>query len=478
MSYARASLLPPNSQNIETLKSLSKLLLEKYILLRKPDWNSYVGKFKKYLKSGVKIFSFGAYGNIDIDPWKELKECDVIKDEIEGLSNYTDVVNLIFNLDKKATSGINAEVPLFSEPSERAKTYYAIISLLQEIMRIAFPREYDEDITATKTELLRVKTERQSRFKRSLTVVDYDEKIDKLLRKIVLLGDLDVYSDAFYQKNHLFPQFTRLYGTSAYVTQADISQYTQWINTQRSKTYLRHETGAPRLREITKDQLPNVNIPYHMQPFFALIHLKKRYDLGLEDCANFAKIDPVIRPGQTFYAKFALDSKSFDAKNDPRNAAEINTEDETELLKLQMQEEDVGELEPIELRQVSIANQEDEILSDADTEELEEIDPNTIQVIEQQPTEAISNIPLPPSLPVQNSDIVDPARIPAAPTPPKVSQMGKFGKSSAKFDEVPQERLSLEDDATADFVHDESNEQEQPELPKKVAVNKVVRKKR
>jgi len=74
MSYARASLLPPNSQNIETLKSLSKLLLEKYILLRKPDWNSYVGKFKKYLKSGVKIFSFGAYGNIDIDPWKELKE--------------------------------------------------------------------------------------------------------------------------------------------------------------------------------------------------------------------------------------------------------------------------------------------------------------------------------------------------------------------------------------------------------------------
>lgn len=400
--------LPKVLNNFEALKALSKRILKLYIILRKKDWDSYKGQAKSYLKLAVAVASFGKYGSAELDTWRILNDCDEIKKEIEGASRYPDLVNLINKLNEKAIHAINEELPGISKPSLRAHTYYAIISLIQEMMKVQFPEEYAADVQETLARLEDEKHECQRRYDSGLSPEESYKNIDALLPKLVLLGVREIYHDAFGQNRNLFPHFKHIAGTS-YVSQSDVSLYAQWIKTQR-----RQETGSTGV--LTGYQLPNPNIPYHLQPNFALIYLKKEHEETLESCANLAIKDPIIRSDRTFYTQYVADPKTFTAKNDPADATEIMAE-----------EENTHESSPTT------------DLNDGIDHEAVEANGNTGDESLVRPAEGA----LPPADNKQESDIptTPPANVnvvplvPAAPPSPKASQLGKFATPPSPKDE-------------------------------------------
>jgi len=129
---------------------------------------------------------------------------------------------------------------------------------------------------------------------------------------------------------------------------------------------------------------------------------------------------------------------------------------------------------------VSLVSQNEELGTqpDADTEELETIDLDTIHVVDERTSAVVPEVSLPPSLAVQNNDIVTPAAVPPAPTPPKVSQIGKFSQSSQKSGDILSARQSLSEEEADDLLQDELIEPEQVEQPKVSSNRRAVRKKR
>lgn len=397
--------LPKVLNNFEALKSLSKRILKLYIILRKKDWDSYKGQVKSYLKLAAAVATFGKYGSAELDTWRILNDCDEIKKEIEGASRYPDLVSLINKLNEKAINAINEELPGISKPSLRAHTYYAIISLIQEMMKVQFPEEYAADVQETLSRLEDEKHECQRRFDSGLSVEESYKNIDTLLPKLVLLGVREVYHDAFSQNRNLFPHFKHLAGTT-YVSQSDVSLYAQWIKTQK-----RQETGSTGV--LTGYQLPNPNIPYHLQPNFALIYLKKEHEETLESCANLAIKDSVIRSDRTFYTQYAADPKTFTAKNEPADATEIMAEEEN-------------------------ANESSELHDNNDTSNIErdrDMDDTTPEIhTETSLPTADDNQESNVSPAPVNANLI-PLVIPVAPLSPKASQLGKFALLPSPKDE-------------------------------------------
>src|SRR3990167_2219885 len=259
--------LPHVLQNPDAIKALCKRILKLYIVRRKSDWESYTGQAKNIAKRAVAVFSLGKYGTSESDTWRIIDDCDEIKKEIEGSSKYSDLVNLITKLHEKAISAKSEEVPWVSKPSLRTDTFYAIISLVHEMMKLQFPREYVGDVSGKLAQLKLNKQERKERFNTSKSVDENYKNIDKLLTSLVLLGVREVFYDSFGQNRNLFPYFKRVSGTT-FITQSDVSTFAQIIKIQ-----MKQETGNN--HTLTGLQIPNINIPYQLQPNFHTLYLKK-----------------------------------------------------------------------------------------------------------------------------------------------------------------------------------------------------------
>jgi hypothetical protein len=273
------------------------------------------------------------------------------------------------------------------------------------MMKVQFPEDYTNDVRETLAHLEDEKRERQRRFDNGLSIEECEKNIDALLPRLVLLGVREVYHDAFGQNRNLFPHFKHLAGVT-YVSQTDVSLYAQWIKTQK-----RQEAGNT--GTLTGYQLPNPNVPYHLQPNFALIYLKKEHEETLEACANLAIKDPVIRSDRPFSIQYNADPKTFTAKDDPADATEIMAEEEN----------------ANESSQLHDNNDTTNVESDRDTDDTTpelHLDTSLPTADDKQKSNAPVSAPA-------NDNLIP--IIPAAPLLGKASQLGKFSPPPSPKDE-------------------------------------------
>jgi hypothetical protein len=415
MAQARAN-LPKVLQNTEALKSLCKRILKLYIVRRKKDWDSVSGQAKSYGKFVLSVVSLGKYGSAELDTWRILNDCDEIKKEIEGATKYNALFNLIMTLHNKAISAKSEEVPYLSSPSLRTDTYYAIIALVQEILKLEFSPQYETDVADTFARLDREKNECRERFNSGLSPDESYKNIDELLSKLILLGARSAYFDGFGQNRNLFPHFKHTGGT-AYVVQSDVNYYSQIIKVQ-----MKQETGNPGM--LVGFDVPNMNIPYQLQPGFPYIYLKKEHEENLESCANLALKDPSIRAGKSFYEQYAADPKIFTARNDPADATDIMADNETPPLSPDHSEDEGGKHA---LFQANITLAQELFAPNSHHASVDEEDSDDIILQDENEPAVVSPAPLLSVNNNNNSAEYNPAVVASPPPAPRVSVLGTFG---------------------------------------------------
>lgn len=295
------SYLPPVAHDPEIIKKLSIRILKLYIKKRKPYWESYIGRFVSWVKSW--------WSQDELDKPRIIKDCDELKLAIENIEDVTDVVDLINDLHKKAIAA-SKEKTLRKSPTLRADTYYAIIGLMQELMKIKFPVDYVKYVIELRTKLNAEIIKSQNQTKTSRTPTTSYAKIDEYLIQLVLLGDSEAYTDAFGKNCNLFPHLTN-------VDAAQVNLYAALIERQ-----IKMDTRN--IVNLEGHTRPNVNWKEQLQPSFVLIFLLKQFHQTLNVNALLASKDLDIVKGSSFSNKYATEPASFSMENEPTNIKEMS----------------------------------------------------------------------------------------------------------------------------------------------------------
>lgn len=316
--------LPDVLRNVNALKSLSKRILKLYIVKRKPDWDSYLGKTKGYLKMLAAAVSFGKMGSAELDTWRIVDQCDQIKREIDSANIYPDYFKLIEKLHADAIKAKSEEIYGLSNPSLRADTYYAILALMQEIIKLEFPQDYQADIDQTVARLNSAKLNKEKRFWGNLDIKQDDVTINDCLKRLVLLGNRKYYNEAFVNRN-IFKGFQPIDGKSSkYITEADANLYKGCILLQmRQDANCKHNN-------LTHFVAPNIHIPYQFQPHYALLYLKNVHNEGLRTCTSLALKDTSISTEKSFRTLYVEEPTTFAPTDSPADMNEILGENSEE----------------------------------------------------------------------------------------------------------------------------------------------------
>lgn len=313
MAQARAH-LPNNLQSVAALKALSKKILKHYVVKRLDHWLSVKGTASDYAKYGVYLASFGNYGSKKTSK-NIIDDCSRIKAELEKASKYSDYQNLIKTLVDYAIEAKNAKLPGISSDPLRVDTYFAIIDLIHEIMKIDFAHEYQADITTHRSGYAAAIEDYKVKYESGLELDQVIHEKDEHLRQLVLLGDRQMYSKAFDSHNPFPELFARLQGKASFVDANAIADFTGIIELQ-----LLNEQGWK--KEAVKEHMqglykPNANLPEQLQPDFAMLYCKNQMNKSLGYATMLAVEDDAEEFGKDFYTVYLANPEKFVAENKP-----------------------------------------------------------------------------------------------------------------------------------------------------------------
>lgn len=397
--------LPRELNSVAALKIVAVRLLKLYILLRKDEWTSTIGVVKNYGKNALSIISMGTIGSKKSDTLAILDDCDAIKREIESAKTYDDYYRIITILHEKAIEAKNEEIRFLSNPSLRTDTYYAIIALMQTIMKDYFKDQHDRDISQTRITYQKSTNDYNERFDNGHSISNSCETATDALIRLVLLGDREHYKHAFNPTQNLFPDL-RSRQQSYVVTPQLAEKYTRII-----ESHLSNEFNGQQLGGFDK---PNQNIPLYFQPHFPRIHLFINHKgAGLSSCLSQAlKLDKKTA-GKSFREQYIDDPETFLNEPIPPDAAELTKPDSDDELVVPSSPstDDLGAS-----GQIDEAGLPMQPVAEADAN-VEALSVSTPPVSEQSPSEeeaANNNVPLQPQ----------------APPSPRVSAIGAFAASS------------------------------------------------
>lgn len=399
--------LPRELNSVAALKIVAVRLLKLYILLRKDEWTSKIGVVKNYGKNALSIISMGTIGSKKSDPLAILDDCDAIKREIESAKTYDDYYRIITLLHEKAIEAKNEEIRFLSNPSLRTDTYYAIIALMQTIIKDYFNDEHDRDITQTRITYQKSTDDYNERFDNGNSVSNACKTAADALIRLVLLGDREYYKHAFSPIQNLFPDL-RSRQQSYVVTPQLAEKYTRII-----ESHLANEFNGQQLTGFDK---PNPNIPLYFQPHFPRIHLFINHKgAGLSSCLSQAlKLDKKTA-GKSFREQYIDDPETFLNEPIPPDAAELTKPDSDNELAFPSSPstDDIGAAGQIEepgLPMQPVAEPE----AEAEAETSHVSIPPSPQQSSIEDEDANNNVPLQPP----------------APPSPRVSAIGAFAASS------------------------------------------------
>lgn len=276
----------------ETYRAVHLRLLKLYTIQRKPHWDSYAGKAENMLKSGASMVR-GLFANNDDGATADGKVITTINDsimkELNSIDSYVRCIKLIRKLNDTAETAQNTS----NMSSLRTGVYFALIMSIQEFMKRQFPNEYAQDLQRSRQALAQANQLYKSEFRKGLSVKESLAEYDKQLISLVLLGDRDIYDEAFMPGKNLFPYLTHM-------SQEDISNF----NKKLIEQFTLEEKKTAKLSE---DELLNPNIPFQLQRFFTRVLLMKEFKID----SMISFVDSAMQDHGMVNGQISLSAKFF-----------------------------------------------------------------------------------------------------------------------------------------------------------------------
>lgn len=338
--------LPKILQNTDAKKAWCKKVLKHYVVKRLHFWGSAKGKMSKVGKYAATIMSFGKYGSLKSSE-EILKDCNAIKTDIEAASTFQDYFKLIQKLHTYAAEAKGEEIPAASGPSLRTDTYYAIIAMIHEILKTDFPVDYQNEINRIMVNLKIDKMSYKSHYPQGRSREEIYAAINEHLRHLVLLGHKAIYYKAFEFYRNLFPTlFVPLSGKFSFIEEKDARSFKVLIEVQ-----VEQEQGVK--SNLEDLQAPNQNIPYQLQPDFAMIFCHKELKKSLGFCTKIAIEEDILENGKSFHELYEFNREKFIADNLVEDRAPkedvqqgIDVDVQSEIAYLPVDGSDAGPLPP------------------------------------------------------------------------------------------------------------------------------------
>lgn len=412
--------LPKILQSTDAKKAWCKKILKHYVVKRLHLWGSAKGTMSKYGKYAATIISLGKYGSLKSSE-EILKDCNAIKTDIEAAATFQAYIKLIDKLHKFAVEAKDGEIPAASSPSLRTDTYYAIIAMIHEILKNDFPVDYQREIERILGNLEIDKKAYKNYYPQGRSREEIYEAVNGHLRQLVLLGYKPVYYKAFEFYRNLFPTlFVPKSGKFSFIEEKEARGFKVLIEVQ-----IEQEQGL----KIHLEDLhaPNQNIPYQLQPDFAMIFCHKELKKSLGFCTKIALEEDLVENGKSFHELYEFNREKFIADNlvedkapkeDVQQGADRDVP--SEIAYLPVDGEDAGHLP---LPAETTVEYDFEIEEDLSEDE-------AVTNLVSEGTDRVKPLPILPSEPV-------PAP-PPAPEPPqaRVSALGTFAQDRPEMSAV------------------------------------------
>lgn len=283
----------------ETYRAVNLRLLKLYTIHRKPHWESYTGKAENFIKSGATMVRSIFATNEDAvsaDGKSITTTNDSIMKELNNIGDsYVRCTKLIRKLNDIAESAQSNSNLM----SLRTHVYFGLIASIQEFMKRQFPNDYQQDLLRNRQALAQAEELYKSEFKKGLSVKESLAEIDNQLKSLVLLGDRDVFAEAFMPARNLFPFLTHM-------SQDEIGNFNKKLIEQFT---LEEKKTA----KLTEDELLNPNIPYQLQRFFTRVLLMKEFKID----SMISFVDSAMQDHGMVNGQISLSAKFFPPAANP-----------------------------------------------------------------------------------------------------------------------------------------------------------------
>lgn len=400
--------LPKILQNTDAKKAWCKKVLKHYVVKRLHFWSSPKGKASKVGKYAATILSFGKYGSLKSSE-EILKDCNAIKTDIEAASTFQAYINLIKKLHTHAVEAKDGEIPAASGPSLRTDTYYAIIAMIHEILKTDFPVDYQNEINRIMVNLKIDKLSYKNHYAQGRSREEIYESINDHLRQLVLLGYKPIYYKAFEFYRNLFPTlFVPISGKFSFIEEKEARSFKVLVEVQ-----IEQEQGVK--SNLEDLNAPNQNIPYQLQPDFAMIFCHKELKKSLGFCTKIALAEDILEKGKSFHELYEFNREKFIADNlvedkapkeDVHQGTDVDVQ--SEIAYLPVDGGDAVSLPPPAETTVDYDIEVEDAASDADDSEgisAEQPNSDHVKPLPVLPTEAVSPPPAPEFHPARVSAI-------------------------------------------------------------------------
>lgn len=275
------AILPQNLNSRIAFNALMIKLLKMYIIIAHcpefdPDNNS---KDNGILTSAVNWFvttAKDASAKLGFGESSEaiLNLCAELKRDIESAESFEAYYDLCMKLFKEAISAASK-----SKTPRRVPLFFAIIGLIQQVMKLYYPQEYLNKLNATRAQFFESEKKYSALFNSPNSTTETEEVQHELMRDLIILDDVECYHIIFRRGFNPFPRLfiphnnttdtLNDYLSKPYLSEDELSAMWSILDNQYQAEY-----GIALDREkIPYYQQPTKNYPLILNPHFTMYYL-------------------------------------------------------------------------------------------------------------------------------------------------------------------------------------------------------------